>query len=341
MWEELDDLRSASVDTALWSPLALPSGVGLTGSWEHRVRWSSCDYFMVLHVRSLPPPAPATAGGVGGMGGEDVDGKDGGGGESGGGSGGGCGGDGDGRRRRNDAPDGVSGFDNDRRLQVPALDPWQQLLLSTFKEAPSTGLGEEVDEVLSQTVDLSSATGINPMTVRLLRTWLYGSAAALPGVGDGVSDYALTSFAVTAGLSDAIHSPYRYAGPVWTCDDSDAAEMRADGVWVRVLSEEHLPPSASPYRVRRTWVDHAVRAASNGLTTLDSYYHRHDPAEEKRIWGHRALAEMRAAARDRGGGDDDDDDDNESDAPLPSAGDGDESEALWPNSWGGINAEDM
>ncbi|KAK1860964.1 hypothetical protein I4F81_003550 [Pyropia yezoensis] len=94
--EDGHDLRSASVDTALWSPLALPTGVGLAGRWHYRVRWSSVEYYMILNVQSLPPPAPPAwgrwgedrdGGGGGGRGGEGGEGCGTGGGGHGGGAG--------------------------------------------------------------------------------------------------------------------------------------------------------------------------------------------------------------------------------------------------------------
>lgn len=233
---------------------------------------------MILNVRSLPPPAPP----AGGRRGEDRDGvgDEGRGGE--GGEGVGTGGGGHGGGPGANSRDGVSGFGNYRRGLAPPSRPWKQLLDSSFEEAPSTGLGRNTDDYLSETVDRSAAAGINPTTVRLLRTWLFGSPVALPGVGDGLSNYSLTSFVVQAGLGDGVHSSYRYAGPIWTCDESVMAAMRDNGVWARVLAEEHLPSDASPHRLRRTWVDHAVRAATCTMSTLDLYYHRRDPEGEKR-----------------------------------------------------------
>lgn len=235
------------------------------------------------------------------------------------------------------------GFGNYRRGLAPPSRPWKQLLDSAVDDAASTGLGRIADDYLSQTVDTSSAAGINPTTVRLLRTWLFGSPVAFPGVGDGLSNYALTSFAVQAGLGDGVHSSYRYAGPIWTCDESVMAAMRDNGVWARVLAEEHLPSDASPHRLRRTWVDHAVRAATCALSTLDLYYHRRDPEGEKRDWGCRVLARMRAADRKRGSDDEDDDeDDDESDASSSSdGGDAGGGDGGGLSCYEGINAADV
>lgn len=65
VWEDVDDLHPASVHTALWSPLALPMAVELSGRWHHRRRWSSVEYCRLLSVRSRPPLAGGGAGPLG------------------------------------------------------------------------------------------------------------------------------------------------------------------------------------------------------------------------------------------------------------------------------------
>lgn len=287
-WDDDDCLGDATVQTLLWSPRALPTGVGIVGTYHsdhHGISSGLAEHCIDLHCRPLPPRTPWKGGEEDVTMAEEL---------------------------------GVAG--------IVTPEPWRLLLKSSCEGSPVTSLTWEREDELTTEVDVTCADGLSPTTARHLRKWLYGPPAAAGaaaaaaarggsgngdgdgdgGNGDDVSDHALLRFVVVAGLAlGADH--HHYTGPVWDATPAEA-EMRAVGVWAAAQAEEGLPSAAPAAALRRSWVDHALRLAAGTPRTADRYYEPPAVAAAKTAWGARVLAAAAAqraeaaVAADGGGG---------------------------------------
>jgi len=259
--EDVDDVRTLSAESTLWSPWALPTGLSLECDYRYVPRNVSVDFELALRTRVAPVPsrvrprwAPLLS--------VRWDWEE-------------------GRPRR-----GWGGRHRDDESMADASDEDESDSDGSDSEEEGGWGGGASDGGELVKVETAHSPGLTPATARQWREAVGGPGGALLPAA-AVPDYALVSAAVRVGMADGAPAAARQTGHVWRATAADADAMKAAGVWATVLEEERLvgreSVAAQPFSpdcIQRDWWEVAIRRATGAARAADAYYRETSDVEE-------------------------------------------------------------
>ena len=179
-----------------------------------------------------------------------------------------------------------------------AADERVTLFSNQWKDPPSVG-DFETDCRFWEAVDTFDTSGLTSRNMLELETHLYASSMLCP-----LSRYGLIR-CMQASTGLLLSDLCLGIDGTFTPSRDDNAQMKANGVWQRVLEQEKKTfkekdgcrywngDDGVGENLNRNWIDHATRMATSSLLELDAYYGIGEETEAtKTEWGSRVLEYM-------------------------------------------------